>query len=260
MRWSIAGALILLLAAAPAAADLVLDQEDIGWTTSNGLVTFQMRFHNPDPVLSTPQTGALFSQPFGAFADNTGPIGTFDVPQIMPDSFFDVFLEVPLSSLPPTAAEILPFNKDAAAFDCPHDWHWDGNVDVIWTGPNGGGMVNAHHGTLQVCAGQGGSYIHIVTGCAGFSWWNVVGLCAGFAATLVNEDLTPAPNPLPPGWTGHIAVSAVAGTPVGTVCCFAVNFNCGGVVVPVNLCATICDCGPVSAEKTSWGSLKALFN
>ena len=260
MRWLVAGVLICILAATPAVADLILTQDNVTWTTTSGIVTFHLRFFNPDQTLSTPTFGELRSQPYGAFVDNLGLIGVFDIPPIEPESFFDVFFEIPLSQLPPSAAEMLPFTKDAADFDCFPDWHWDGNVDVIWGGPHGGGMVNAHHGTLQVCAGQGGSYIHIVTNCPGFLWWNVVGLCAGFTATLVNEDLTAAGNPLAPGWTGHIAVSAAATTPVGTVCCFAINFNCGGVVVPVNLCATVCDCAPVGTELSPWGSIKALFH
>ena len=168
MRWLIAGALMLPLAATPAVADLVLAQDNVTWSTTNSIVTFQMRFFNPDQTLSIPTFGELHSQPYGAFVDNFGLIGTFEIPPIMPESFFDVFFEVPLSQLPPTAAEHLPFQKSAADLNCPPDWHWDGNVDVLWGGPGGGGMVNAHHGTLQLCAGQGGSRIHVVTNCPGF--------------------------------------------------------------------------------------------
>lgn len=250
--------LVLALAAVPAAADLVLNQEDVSWTTETGIVTFHLRFYNPDPTTSALETGEMFAQPYGAFVPDLAPIGTFDIPPIEPESFFDVFFAIPLDQLPPSATEILPWTPDKDV-PCPPDWHWDGNVDVIWTGPFGGGMVQAHYGTLQVCPGQGGSYIHVVTNCPGWAAWAVVGLCAGFNATLVNEDLTPAPNPVPPGWTGFIAVTAAAGTPIGAQCCFTVNFTCGQVTIPVNLCVTTCDCGPIGTQREPWGSIKALY-
>lgn len=259
MKKAIPVLLVLALAAMPAAADLVLNQEDIAWTTESGIVTFHLRFYNPDPTVSMLETGEMFAQDFGAFVPDLSPIGTFDIPPIEPESFFDVFFEIPLSQLPPSAHEVLPWQPGKDLLPCPPDWHWDGNVDVIWTGPGGGGMTQAHYGTLQVCPGQGGSYIHVVTNCAGWAAWAVVGLCAGFNATLVNEDLSPAPNPVPPMWSGFIAVTAAAWVPVNTQCCFAVNFTCGGVTIPVNLCVVTCDCGPVLNEVESWGSIKALY-
>ncbi len=259
MKWLLLLVSFTILAAMPATAGLVLDPDDVAWTTVADIVTFTMRFHNPDPVESEPATGDLVAYPFGAFLEGGLPVGNFDIPPIPPDSFFDVTFDVPLDQLPPTADEILPWIGKSALDFCPQDWHWDGNVDVIWNGPSGGGSTQVHHGTLQVCSGYGGSYIHVATNCPGNVGWNITGVCAGFTATLVNEDLSPAPNPLMPGWTGHIAVSAVTGTPLGTTCCLTVNFTCGGVTVPVKLCVVTCDCGPIENEHSSWGYLKSLY-
>ena len=259
MKWLIACLLISSVTAMPAAADLVLNQEDVTWTTDAGLVTFQMRFHNTGFEFSQLSTGEIYAQPFGAFVESTMPIGTFDIPPTPPESFFDVFVEIPYDQLPPTAAEDMPWDKDAKDLTCPKDWHWDGNVDVIWVGPGGGGAIQVHNATLQVCPGFGGSYIHLVTNCVGNAGWNIAGLCAGFTATLENEDHSPAPSPLPPGWTGFLAVSAPASTPLGTVCCFTVNFTCFGITIPVNLCVTACDCSPIQTKLETWGTIKALF-
>ena len=38
-------------------------------------------------------------------------------------------------------------------------------------------------------------------------------------------------------------LSAVAGTPTGTVCCFTITFNCGSTSSLLYVCATACDCG-----------------
>ena len=265
---------LLLLVPTPAAADdalglpmPVLAQEDVSWTNVGSDVRFQLRFRNPEVMMSEMVSGEIRSQEYGAFVPDYGPIGTFDVPPIPPESFFDVFVDVPRSQLPESALEIHPgplapqgFFSVAQVDTCPPDDHWDGNVDVFWIGSGGMGQTWAHHGTLHVCPGQGNSYIHVVTNCAAFAPWAIVGVCPGFSVTLVNEDLTAAPNPVPPGWTGHICVSAAGNVPIGTQCCFAVNFTCLGVMVPVNLCATACPCEPVPVEPTTWGRIKAKVN
>jgi hypothetical protein len=249
--------LLALGLSSPVVADIVLNPEDISWTTEAGIVTFQLHFTNPDQAPTLDASGELFSQEYGAFLPDLGTIGTFDIPPIPPESFFDVFMEIPLDQLPPSASEILPWVKSQE--HCPPDYHWDGNVDVIWAGPGGQGQVQGHYGTLQACPGYGASCIHVVTACAGNATWAIVGGCAGFTVSLLNEDMTPAPNPVPPGWSGHICVTADASVPLGTTCCIAVNFTCGGVTIPVNLCVDACDCGPISTDPTTWGYLKTLY-
>jgi hypothetical protein len=249
--------LITLTLPPTAVADITLERENISWTSDETTVTFQLTFYNPDASTSDWVSGELYAQEYGAFLSGT-PVGTFDIPPIPPESFFDVFMEVPRVDLPPSAGEITPWGTGKAVQICSPNWHWDGNVDVIWAGAGGAGQVQAHYGTLQACPGAGGSYIHVVTNCVGPATWTVTGLCAGFNMNLVNEDFSPAPNPVPAGWTGHIAVTANISVPFGTTCCFAVNFTCGGVTVPVQLCVDACDCS-LEAESSTWGKVKGLY-
>jgi hypothetical protein len=238
----------------------------IEWTTLPDLhtVRFHVRWQNQDLVQpSAPVSGMMFSQEFGVFAENFGPIGPFTVPVIEPESFFDVFTEVSLSQLPPSTEKLrgAPFMQTESGIPCPPDYHWDGNVDIEWTGPKMSGQVNKHYGTLQVCPGDGNSYIHIrQMGCAipPGATWSIKGVCPGFSATLVNEDFTPAPNPVPPGWTGWILVSANASVPFGTACCLQVNFICAGRLAVVDVCATACDCSKVGVPAGGLGTSFAL--
>jgi hypothetical protein len=241
----------------------------IDWTNVPGTnnVRFHVRWNNPDQNTSTdPAQGQMFSQPFGVFLDNFGPIGSFNVPPIPPSSFFDVFVEIPLSQLPPTAEErlsgssLMASGPDAMRASigpethpgCPPDFHWDGNVDIQWQTPKMPGEVHYHNGTLQICPGSGPSYIHIFTNCndpTGVgATWGVKGLCSGFSATLVNQDFSPAPNPIPPNWMGWICVTATASTPIGTNCCFKVNFVCASGPAEIVVCASTCDCNPKPSQ------------
>lgn len=250
-------AVCCLLAATTTRAELQVTAVD--WETQGALVVFHVQFYNPDPAPTSPGGGGIYSQEYGAFLPDAGTIGVFDIPPIEPESFFDVFLDIPYDALPPSAGEILPWLQPMKQFGCGADNHWDGNVDIIWSLPGAPGQVNAHYGTLQVCPGYGNSYIHVVTACPGWANWWFAGVCQGWTVTLVNEDFTPAPNPVAPGWSGHICVSADATVPFGAQCCFSLNFNCGGVVTPVNLCAVACDCGAVADEPTSWGAIKSMY-
>jgi len=208
-----------------------------------GLERFHMRFENPSPNAPTfPAQGSIKSQELGVFLPDFGPIGNFAVPPIAPNSFFDVFIDVPLTQLPPEPKQVTPGGGPLPGVACPSDTIWDGNVDIQWGGAGAVGQVNKHFGDLIVCPGSGRSYIHFFTNCAVAMPWSVTGLCPGFIASLVNEDLTPAPNPVPAGWTGFITVSAAAGTAPGTVCCFAINFDCAGSPGVIQLCATACEC------------------
>jgi hypothetical protein len=139
---------------------------------------------------------------------------------------------------------------DGPSGPCPPIDHWDGNVDLHWVGAAGGGTVNKHIGQMVVCPGSGGSLIHVgQLECDSTSSlpWLVSGLCPGFHATLVQEDkVTPAPNPVPPGWTGYIKVTADAWVPVPDTCCFQVTFACRGITGVIDLCVFTCQCDPAS--------------
>jgi len=237
-----------------------LTPADISWVTiAPATVRFHMMFRNEDPDdQSEAAMGQIMSQPFGVFLPDYGPIGSFNVPPMAPNSFFDVFIDIALNQLPPTAMEVLPWGmmgmarggtSRVQAPGCPPDDHWDGNVDINWSSPSGGGQVNKHFGTLQVCPAHGNSYIHALVFCndpAGATW-SIAGLCPGWSATLVNEGPPgvpdgPAPNPVPPGWTGFICISADASVPPGAVCPLTVTFTCNGVDGVIDLQAVACDC------------------
>ena len=141
-------ALRFLLGVATAAAVLVsplaaradVELADVNWQTvgGTGMVQFHLRWHNPDPALpSLAVSGQVFAQEFGVFLPNQGLIGHFDVPPIEPESFFDVFLEVPFSSLPlpPEEGYLSKLLPGLPAIPCPPGNHWDGNIDILWAGP-----------------------------------------------------------------------------------------------------------------------------
>jgi hypothetical protein len=270
----VGGAAIVFMAAFvfPAAADVELTM--VEWNTIGSQVQFHLRFHNPDMIPSGPVSGEVQSQPFGAFVQDTGHIANFDVPSLEVDSFFDVFFEVPLSSLPPSADKITPWGggggggggpQPAPAVPCPPDLFWAGNVDVFWNGPGGAGQANAHYGTLQICPGGAASYIHIFGNCPGGASWAFGALCPGWSAALLSSNGMgqpngPAPNPLPAGFfDGWIRVSADGSVPVGGTCCFVLNMTCGLSTVPINICAQACECPAVPVDPRTWGNIKSLY-
>jgi hypothetical protein len=240
------------------------------WKNIGSSVRFHMRWTNPNQGGdSEPVSGDMMSQPFGAFAPNFGPIGQFNVPPIPPASFFDVFFDVPLSQLPPEPQKILPGagpepgnpigGGTPPSTDCPPDTAWSGNVDIMWSGASGGGQVNRHFTGLLVRPGTGSSHVHTLIFCnspAGATW-SIAGLCPGFTAALLNEDFTPAPNPVPPGWTGWISVAAAGTVPAGVSCCFTVTFVCDGVPGVIDVCAETCLWSvtdvPLNAAKMDFG-------
>ncbi|MBI5835998.1 MAG: T9SS type A sorting domain-containing protein [Candidatus Eisenbacteria bacterium] len=215
----------------------------VDWKKLGTTVRFHQRWENPDPSTPTdPVSGTMNSQAFGAFQPDFGPIGQFDVPPIAPNSFFDVFFDVPLTALPPEPQEVLPGGGPPPGTPCPEDTSWSGNVDINWAGAGGTGQVNYHFTGLLVRPGFGSSHVHtlIFCGSAAGSPWSISGLCPGWSATLLNEDFTPAPNPVPPGWTGWISVAATNAVPVGSSCCFSVTFTCDGLPGVIDVCATAC--------------------
>jgi hypothetical protein len=267
-------AIVLLgLLAIPLTAQAEILLEDVSWETIDPTVRFHLTFYNPDVVPSEVATCQLSSQEFGAFLPNFGLIEEFDIPPIPPDSFFDVFFDVPLDQLPPSAEELLPEGGGPQgpagapqSTPCPPDNFWNGNVDVFWFGPGGTGQVQAHFGTVLVCPGAGNSYIHVILDCqdpAGVSW-NVSGVCTGWAASLyVDAGGTPgglAPNPIPPGFfDGWIGISATQNVAIGTVCNLSLNLMCGNAPATVNVTVEACDWGPVPTEPMTWGSIKLLY-
>lgn len=252
-------ALSMLLPIVAAAQQGHLEVSGTDWATDSGIVRFHVRFHNSGTAPTEAASGEIRSQAYGAFVPVLGTIGTFDVPPIMPDSFFDVFLDVPLASLPPSAGKITPWDKMVPVVTCGPDDHWDGNVDIIWFEPGGGGQVNAHYGHLFLCPGFGHSFIHVITGCVGPINWGFAGVCPGWHVALLNEDHTPAPALLPAGWTGFVDVWADASVPIGAICCITLNLTCFGVTTPVVLCAEACDCSTVGIEQSTWGTIKSLY-
>src|SRR5262249_26525301 len=122
--------------------------------------------------------------------------------------------------------------------------------DLHWVGAAGSGQVNKHIAQMSVCPGSGASLIHVgQLECDSTSSlpWVVSGLCPGFHATLVeNDKVTPAPNPVPPLWTGYIKVTADPFVPVPDTCCFQVTFYCRGVPGVIDLCVPTCQCDRAS--------------
>jgi len=256
----LAGLVLAGSASIAAAADV--SPPEISWQMAGtSMVRFHLHFHNGNPTEGTLAiSGTLHSQEFGAFLPHYGLIGTFEVPPMEPESFFDVFFEVPLSELPPNPSGGGGGGGGlrAALLDpCPPPM-WVGNVDVNWWGPGGAGQVNAHYGDIGVCPGQAPSCLHVITMCGFPMPWAFVINCPGWAVTLLNEDYSPAPAMLPPNWTGWACISANANVPVGAQCCFGLNLWCQGVLATINVCAFACEC-PVKAEQGTWGRIKTLY-
>ena len=218
----------------------------IDWTTLPGdIVRFHQHWTNPSATSPTePVHGSMNSQKFGVFLPNYGPIGDFDVPSITVGGFFDVFLDIARSSLPANPPVTVPGGNPPAGTPCYVEDHWHGNVNVDWAGPGGPASIGKHFGEMPICPGGPPTTLFVETGCTSAlgASWSITGLCPGWSATLLNTDSTPAPNPVPPGWVGLIAVSAAPGTPIGSVCCFTVNFLCDGAPAVIDVCAKACAC------------------
>ena len=144
-------------------------------------------------------------------------------------------------SLPAEPPKLFPNGNPPVGGPCPQDTSWVGNVDVIWGGPAGGGSVNKHYGNILVNQAGGGSYLHVISGCnlATGTTWNLTGTCPGWSVTLENQDHTPAPAVLPPGWMGWLRFSA-PGLPAGSTCCVLLTFQCGNQNAQIYVCATVC--------------------
>jgi hypothetical protein len=248
--------LFFATSAIPAIAAPVLPPE-VNWEMAGGgTVRFHLHFSNPDPFEPTlPVSGEIHSQTFGVFLPDYGLIGSFNLPAIDANSFFDVFIDVPLSQLPPKPPN--PNLGSRAEVECPPPM-WVGNVDVFWSGPGGTGQMNYHAGDIGVCPGGALSCIHVVTGCMDNLTWAINNPCPGWTVVLENEDHTLAPASLPPNWTGWMCVQADVSVPIGGSCCFSVDFWCNFVKATVNLCAYACPCETPVDQKT-WGGIKNIY-
>lgn len=272
MRNRLRGILAILLATvlfAPthvsAATTALPSIASVDWSTLPGavpMVRFHLQFTNENATLVSNQVdGTAFSQVFGVFVPDEALIGAFTVPPLTPQSFFDVFFDVPLSSLPRTneflqggSAPVLNTLPDCLPTD-----HWDGNIDIQWHDAFGAvAQVNYHIGDIKVCPGGGKSYIHMIGGCNALMAWAIAFNCPGWTVTLVNEDLTPAPNPLPPFWTGYICMTAGPNVAVGDVCCATITFTCGNQQAVIRICGTACEWATPVSPKT-WGTIKSLY-
>jgi hypothetical protein len=242
---------LALAGSASIATAVDVSPPEVNWQmVGTDVVRFQLHFHNADPLESTlGVSGSMHSQEFGAFLPNFGLIGIFVIPPMEPESFFDVFFEVPLSSLPPS--------QNVGAGPCPPPI-WVGNVHAIWSGEGGAGEVSKHYGNIGVCPGGAPSCLHVLTGCPGAVTWALVVNCPGWTVTLLNEDHTPAPAILTPNWTGWACITANAGVPVGSQCCFNLNLICAGVTATIDVCAFACECS-VKVEQGTWGRIKTLY-
>lgn len=252
--------LFFAASAAPAIAGQV-GPPDIKWEmVGTGTVRFQLHFSNPDPFEYTLEvSGEMRSQEFGVFLPDYGQIGVFNVPPMAPNSFFDVFFDVPLNLLPPNPLQGSGFSTSQAPLvECPPKM-WVGNVDVFWSGPGGAGQVNYHAGDIGVCPGGAASCLHVVTGCENNMTWMINNPCPpGWTVTLENQDGTPAPALLPANWMGWLCVTAAGNIPVGDQCCYSVDFWCNGVKATVNVCAFACEC-LIGTQQDTWGHIKSIY-
>ena len=267
---------MLLPAASPARAGgpLPVRVDLVEWNNVPGAIIpclrFHTRFSNPNPFqASQPVSGQMHTQPFGAFVPNGQLIGSFDVPPMEPMSFFDVFFDVELADLPPSAERITPGSGPGPSRPptaCPPDEFWAGNVDVFWTGPGGTGQVNVHNGTIQINPNSAPSYIHVIMDCNSSTGinWSFGSLCPGWSATLVlNSGFSPggpAPNPIPQGFfDGWICVSANNTVVVGSTCSIVLNLTCGGEPATINVLAEACDSPATPVRPTTWSEMKLHF-
>ncbi len=241
-----------------------LVEDDIDWDTIGNQVRFHLRFRNSDP--DSPSEQSFFDvytqHAYGAHLPDGPPVLSGAVPPMAPNSFFDVFFDISLDQLPPPPAKRTGSTPkpgpESAAPPCAPGTIWGGNIDVVWSGPGGSGMVGKHLAGLLVTPGGAVQYIHLITGCAMPIGWSFGAGCSGFTFALVNEDFTPAPAMLPPGWTGWICASAAASVVAGTPCCFSLSMTCGFVPARIDLCATACDQATAPLRR-SWSEIKAFF-
>ena len=255
LPWLALLAIGLVFCSSPAHAITRLQNSNIDWAyvATTGNVRFHMRFDNPDAAASPSVTGSLRPQLYGAFMPDLSPVRGFDVPSIAPHGFVDVYTEIPLQQLPPSAPT---GGGPPPAGPCPPPGFWNGNVHITWAGAGGQGQAFRHMGQVLVCPGNNCTFIHVTTDCAAPAPWSVAGLCAGWNVTLYEEDqVTPSPNPVPPAWHGWLCITAASGTPVPSTCCPAITFSCAGSPGIVELCATTCDCGNPTGANPQPGTI-----
>jgi hypothetical protein len=156
-------------------------------------------------------------------------------------SFFDVFLEIPEPSCRRSRRTSSP-GRTTRRIAVPAGYELVGQrrhpverLGCHW-------QNNYHFTQLLVRPGSGSSHIHalIFCGAATGATWSITGLCPGWTATLLNENFTPAPNPVAAGMDGLDQRGRRAGVPSGSHCCFSVNFICDGEPATIDVCAEAC--------------------
>jgi len=271
-RFALLSAALLLLTALASPSSAAISLTSVSWSTVQDNVEFSLRFHNDDFTNSSSAADVTLSaQPFGMFVESLSPpVGTFQVPSLAPDSFFDIIYTVALADLPPSPEIITPpgggASTKAPPAACQTDRSWAGNVDVFWTGADGTGQSFWHAGVIETCPQGGNSYIHVVMDCqdpAGVSW-SFSGLCPGWSASLVvNAGGIPggaAPNPIPAGvFDGWICVSADGTVNDGDICNFNLDASCGALPATIAMTGLACVCGAVPGDETSWGRVKSRY-
>lgn len=267
IAFAAAAVLSLVSWVANASAAVSLVTQDIDWSTTSGVVTFHLKFRNTDHLAASGAVDfeVFVQEAYGAFVPNGARIHQGQVPPMGPDGFFDIWWDVAMTDLPPNPETSLgggaPADGGVLPNPCDPNVAWHGNIDVTWGGPGGTGNVNKHTAGLGLLSGGAMRYVHLLTGCAGPISWafgTIPATCNGFTITLVNEDFTPAPGLLPPGWTGWIGVQAAPFVPGGAECCFTIDMTCGSVTTPVDLCARACN-EPTPAKRKRWSEVKAIY-
>lgn len=229
------------------------------WATQGSYVHFHLKFTNTGSVASNYSQVLVDSKEFGAFANLTGSdsgrLENIGLPEIAPGNSYDYSFDAVLSLLHKTF-EI----PDNAA--CPPSTYWDGGIEV---------QSDVHStidswisiGDLQACPGAGPSFIHVRSGGNGTGpSWNLGASTAGWNAALVNEDFSQAANPLPPGWTGYISVTALPGVTIGSTCVTHITCFLSAYASPqtIDLTTTACECSlPTPVVASTWATIKALY-
>jgi hypothetical protein len=238
---------------------LAVGVDEVTWETFGTNVQFTIIFVNTGSTPSEPISGEVNAQRFGAFLPNEGFICDLSVPSLQPGETFTIVCEAePGTDIPLSAEKILPWELDSVG-DCPPDDFWAGNVEIAWVG-DGGGNVDVHQGTLQMCPGAGNSCIRVRIACPEAASWMFSEACAGWTFTLVDENFEPAPNPLPPGqFDGWICVQGDPADPVGLSCSYELQVTCGGETAIVSIVSEVCDCLALPVEPSTWGRIKSLI-
>jgi hypothetical protein len=242
--------------------------EDVTWSSPGSTVSFTLTFRNTNPqARSRGVYGRLHAHFFGDFPSPGPSLSSFALSSIPPSQTATVTLNVPVSSLPPSAARLLPGGAPSLP-GCVSGSTWIGGASVRWreTGVSDTTVSSCSRSALSVCPASGPSHVQVSVGCAdpaGVSW-TVTPLPPEWNASLVQDSGgtpgLPAPNPLPPGpFAGWISVEAASSVPAGATADVAMVLGCGSESARVIVTATACWCqDPTDVVSTVEGTHLAL--